>query len=67
MAAYVYILGNRNHVLYTGMTNDLARRIAEHKSHSIKGFTSKYNVDRLLYYEKLPDNSQAIIREKVIK
>ena len=67
MAAYVYILGNRNRVLYTGVTNDLSRRVAEHKSHLVKGFTSRYNVDRLFYFEELPDISQAIVREKTIK
>lgn len=67
MSAYIYILGSRNKVLYTGVTNDLARRVAEHKSHLIPGFTKKYNVDRLLYFEELPDIVQAIAREKQIK
>jgi putative endonuclease len=67
MSAYVYILGSRNRVLYTGVTNDLGRRVAEHKSHLIPGFTKKYNVDRLLYYEELFDIKQAIVREKQIK
>lgn len=67
MGAYVYIMGSRTHVLYTGVTNDLTRRVAEHKSHSIPGFTRKYNVDRLFYYEELPDIVQAIAREKQIK
>ncbi len=67
MSAYIYILGNRNRVLYTGVTNDLGRRVAEHKSHLIPGFTKKYNIDRLLFYEELPDIKQAIAREKQIK
>ena len=67
MSAYIYILGSRNKVLYTGVTNDLARRVAEHKSHQIPGFTKKYNVDRLLYFEELPDIVQAIAGEKQIK
>jgi putative endonuclease len=67
MSAYVYILGNRTHVLYTGVTNDLERRVAEHKSHLIPGFTRRYNIDRLFYYEELPDIQQAIVREKQIK
>ena len=67
MSAYVYILGNRNNVLYTGVTNNLERRVAEHKSHLIPGFTRKYNVDHLLYCEDFPDMIQAIAREKQIK
>ena len=67
MSGYVYILGSRTRVLYTGVTNDLARRVAEHKSHLIPGFTRQYNVDRLLYFEELPDIVQAIAREKQIK
>lgn len=67
MSAYVYILGNRNNVLYTGVTNDLERRVAQHKSHLIPGFTQKYSVDRFLYCEDFPDMIQAIAREKQIK
>jgi putative endonuclease len=65
---YVYILTNsRNTVLYIGVTNDLARRISEHKLKLIKGFTSKYNVDKLVYYETFSDPNQAIHREKELK
>jgi putative endonuclease len=65
---YVYILTNsRNTVLYIGVTNDLARRISEHKLKLIKGFTSKYNVDKLVYYETFSDPSQVIHREKELK
>ena len=48
--SYVYLLANKhNNVLYTGVTSDLIRRIYEHKSKLVKGFTQKYNVDRLVY------------------
>lgn len=65
---YVYILTNRhNGVLYTGMTNDLKRRVHEHKSGEGGGFTKRYNVDRLVYYEVLDESLTAITREKQIK
>ena len=65
---YVYILTNSNHtVLYTGVTNDLERRCYEHKKKIIKGFTSKYNVDKLVYFEQLEFIDMAIGREKQIK
>jgi putative endonuclease len=65
---YVYILTNSNHnVLYTGITNDLERRCFEHKKKEIKGFTRKYNVDKLIYYEKFDSVDLAIAREKQIK
>ena len=65
---YVYILANkRNGTLYVGITNNLIRRISEHKSKLIKGFTSKYNVDKLVYYEVYDDSYNAINREKQIK
>ena len=65
---YVYILTNANHkVLYTGVTNDLERRCFEHKQKKIKGFTQKYNVDKLIYYEKFDFVDLAIAREKQIK
>lgn len=65
---YVYITASvNNRVLYTGVTSDLHRRISEHKSKIIKGFTSKYNVDRLVYYEAYQDAESAIRREKNIK
>jgi len=65
---YVYILTNKNNsVLYTGVTNSLMRRIWEHKSKLIKGFTQKYNVDKLVYYEVFEIPSTAIQREKQIK
>ena len=65
---YVYILTNKiNTVLYTGITNNLERRIFEHKSKYFKGFTAKYNVNKLVYYEIYSDIYEAIQREKQIK
>jgi putative endonuclease len=63
----VYILRNRSQTLYVGVTNDLARRVHEHKRKLIRGFTSQYNVDRLVYYEVTGDVRSAIEREKQIK
>jgi len=65
---YIYILTNKSHtVLYTGITNDIYRRIYEHKHKLIKGFSSKYNVTKLVYYEVFDSAESAIIREKQIK
>ena len=65
---YVYILSNaHNTVLYTGVTNDLQRRCFEHKQKIIKGFTQKYNVDKLVYFEPFDFVEFAIAREKQIK
>ncbi len=65
---YVYILTNRTHtVLYTGVTNDLARRMEEHKQGLNKGFTKRYKVHKLVYYELFDDPTSAIQREKQIK
>ena len=64
----VYIVTNKyNRVLYTGITNDLTRRIYEHKNKLIEGFTSKYNVNKLIYYEVFDEVTSAILREKQIK
>jgi len=64
----VYILTNKSHkVLYTGITNDLIRRVYEHKEHKIPGFTKKYHVDKLVYYETYDNPPVAIEREKKIK
>ncbi|NQT25852.1 GIY-YIG nuclease family protein [candidate division KSB1 bacterium] len=64
----VYILTNRhNTVLYTGVTGDLPRRVWEHKEKIVKSFTSRYNVDKLVYYEVFEDAYEAISREKQIK
>jgi putative endonuclease len=65
---YVYILTNKHHnVLYTGVTNDLERRCYEHKQKKIKGFTKRYNVDKLIYIECFDLIDLAIDREKQIK
>lgn len=64
---FTYILANTRPTLYTGVTNNLVRRVFEHKNHVIKGFTSKYNVHKLVYYESFDLIEQAIIREKQIK
>ncbi|MBN4065739.1 GIY-YIG nuclease family protein [Candidatus Amoebophilus asiaticus] len=65
---YVYILTNRNnHVLYTGVTNDIVRRVYEHKNKLIKGFTNRYNVNKLVWLEEYNDVFATIEREKQIK
>ncbi|MBE5747919.1 MAG: GIY-YIG nuclease family protein [Clostridiales bacterium] len=65
---YVYILTNKtNKVLYIGITNDLARRVYQHKNKEVEGFTAKYNVDKLVYFETTTDVNAAIEREKVLK
>ncbi len=69
MSYYVYIMTNKyRNVLYTGMTNDLIRRVYEHRNHLIKdSFTARYNVTRLVYFEMTEDVRSAIEREKQIK
>jgi len=65
---YIYLLTNKNNtVIYTGITSDLKKRIWEHKNHLVKGFTNKYNVTKLVYYEKSESIISAIGREKQIK
>jgi len=65
---YIYIMTNkRNTVLYTGVTNDLIRRVYEHKSKLVAGFTKKYNINKLVYFEMYENPSEAIAREKQIK
>jgi putative endonuclease len=64
---YVYIVTNKSWTLYTGLTNDLARRVWEHKHGTVKGFTSRYRIGKLLYYETFGDIREAIAREKQIK
>lgn len=64
---YVYIMANASRTLYTGVTNDLQRRAWEHKRKLVEGFTSKYNLTRLVYYEVLESIREAIQREKQIK
>ncbi len=65
---YIYIMTNeRNTTLYTGVTNDLKKRAYEHRAKLVDGFTKKYNLTRLVYYEVSDDIESAIFREKQIK
>jgi putative endonuclease len=64
---YVYIMTNRSGTLYTGVTNDLTRRVYEHKQKLVPGFTKRYNIDRLIYAEWYTDLRDAIAREKEVK
>ncbi len=64
---YVYILTNKSKTLYSGVTNNLERRVYEHKHKLIPGFTSKYNITKLVYYEETDNINVAIAREKQIK
>jgi len=64
---FVYIMTNRSGTLYTGVTNNLERRIYEHKHHLVNGFTKKYKIEKLVYYEETNDINAAISREKQIK
>ena len=64
---YVYLMSNRSGTLYAGVTNDLYRRVYEHKHKLLPGFTSRYNITRLVYFETAADIRAAIAREKQIK
>ena len=64
---YVYIMSSKAAVLYVGMTNNIKRRVYEHKNHLVKGFTDKYEIDQLVYVEVKNDATYAIKREKEIK
>ena len=64
---YVYILASKSRVLYVGVTNDLERRLFEHRQKLVPGFTAKYNVTQLVYYELFENVRNAIAREKQIK
>ena len=64
---YVYILSSHRGTLYTGVTSDLIRRLYEHRHKLVDGFTKKYNISRLVYYETTSDVESAIAREKQIK
>jgi len=65
---YIYIMANKsNNVIYTGVTNNLKRRVYEHNQKLIGGFTKKYNVTKLVYYEVFEDIENASLREKQIK
>ena len=66
--AYIYILTNAtNKVLYIGVTNNLVRRVYEHQQKIVEGFSSRYNLTKLVYYEQFDDIAKAIAREKVLK
>ncbi len=68
MQGYFYILANKNNVVvYCGSTADLIRRVYQHKNNFVKGFTEKYNVHKLIYYETYDDINEAIHREYQIK
>ncbi|MDP2951902.1 MAG: GIY-YIG nuclease family protein [Chloroflexota bacterium] len=65
---YIYVMTNhRNTVFYTGVTNDLQRRVYEHRNKLVEGFTRRYNLTRLVYYESCGSIESAILREKQIK
>ena len=64
---YVYIMTNRSETLYIGVTNNLQRRIYEHKHYLVAGFTSKYLITRFVYFEETSDVNAALAREKYIK
>ncbi len=66
--AYIYILTSQcNTTLYIGVTNNLVRRIYEHKNNMVEGFSKRYNLHKLVYYEQIQDISRAIEREKQLK
>ena len=64
---YVYIMTNRSRTLYTGITSNLSKRVFQHKTGAFPGFTSRYRIDRLVYYERFISVAAAIQREKQIK
>ena len=64
---FVYILASRSRTLYVGVTGDLARRLFEHKTHAVPGFTARYRIDRLVHFEETSDVYAALTREKQIK
>lgn len=64
---YVYFMASESGTLYIGVTNDLMRRVTEHKSGEVEGFTKKYGCVKLVYYEHFPDIRAAIEREKQLK
>jgi putative endonuclease len=64
---YVYIMTNKSRTFYTGLTNNLERRVYEHKHKLIEGFTKRYNITQLVYYEVFDDVRSAIVREKQVK
>ena len=67
MTYYVYVLSSRSRTLYTGVTNNLTRRLKEHREGLIPGFTSRYRIHRLVYFERYKSVHRAIARENEIK
>lgn len=67
MHYFVYILTNKSNTLYVGVANNLIRRVHEHKQKLVEGFTKKYNIDKLVYFEEFQDVNEAIAAEKKIK
>jgi len=67
MPYYTYIMASRAETLYIGVTNDIERRVTEHKSGGLRGFSARYNVNRLVYYEDYDWIDDAIAREKQLK
>ncbi len=64
---FFYIMSSQSGTLYIGMTNNLSRRVYQHKAKEIDGFTKRYNIDRLVYFEQFSDVRDAIAREKSVK
>lgn len=64
---YVYIMGSKTGTLYVGLTNNIKRRVYEHKQEMFEGFSKKYKTNKLLYFETIGDSLSAIAREKQIK
>ena len=64
---YVYVLGNERPTLYIGVTNDITRRVFDHKNKLVEGFTQKYSLQKLLYFEVFSSAVEAIAREKQLK
>ena len=68
MSYFVYIMSNKSRsTVYIGVTNDLERRVNEHRSHELKGFTDRYNLTNLVYFEEFQQVTDAISREKQLK
>ncbi|WP_282122724.1 GIY-YIG nuclease family protein [Algibacter mikhailovii] len=66
--SYLYFMTNKNNtVIYIGVTSDLVKRVYQHKTKTYKGFTAKYNCDKLIYFEEFSDINRAIAREKQLK
>ena len=64
---YVYIMASKSGTLYVGVTSNIKKRVWQHKNHLVPGFTDKYKIDKLLYFERIGDSLSAINREKQIK